>query len=194
MLVAQKPCSFAGQKFIIGDVIPDHMVLPEAKTRLVKGGVIAEVAGDGSVLLPVSPSSESRMVSVPILADEGEAFYDVSIDDLLEAIRVIQKPEDGILEYIKTATSEDALILIDVLTGATEPIHGEARKRALELNGEEEPSGEEAIPAYPKYKLEKLNKAELTKIATELGLTVGEEDTNAMIREAILAKQAGSDA
>ena len=44
---ALRPCSFAGVSYLIGDIIPDGVVLNQASTRLIKSGVIEAVVGEG---------------------------------------------------------------------------------------------------------------------------------------------------
>ena len=55
---ALKPCSFAGQKFKIGEIVPDSVLVPGAITRLILAGKIAESA-EGP-LLPSAASLETE--------------------------------------------------------------------------------------------------------------------------------------
>lgn len=41
--IALKPCSFGGQSFRIGDQVPQDLVLPEMKRRLISMGYLVEV-------------------------------------------------------------------------------------------------------------------------------------------------------
>lgn len=194
MLTAQKPCSFADQAFRIGEEVPEKLVHPEARTRLIKNGVIAEAAGEGP-LLPSSASIEN--IVVPILADEGDTYMSMTADDIVAAIKTVQKPEAEILADIETITSEDTLILIDVLTlgnTANDAIHEAAAARAAELT---ESTGEPAVnpEENPEFiELTKKRRDELVEIAEGLGIEVSDEDTKKILAAAILEKQAGSDA
>lgn len=40
--IALKPCSFGGQSFRIGDQVPQDLVLPEMKRRLISMGFLVE--------------------------------------------------------------------------------------------------------------------------------------------------------
>ena len=120
---------------------------------------------------------------------------DMSVEDVICAIKTIQKPEEEILKDIETIESEDVLILIDVLNGATEPVHGAAAARAGVITG----AGDDTEEPDPEYKekydeLMKHRRDELVKIAESLEISVSDEDTKAIITAAILEKQAGSDA
>lgn len=66
--------------------------------------------------------------------------------------------------------------------------------RDVKLTSEPEPEPEEELPPPPPpppadKPLDKMNKAELLAKATEYGLTVADDATNAVIRDAILAAQ-----
>lgn len=41
--IAKKPCSFGGKRFLIGDVIPSDLILPENVSRVAAYGQIAVV-------------------------------------------------------------------------------------------------------------------------------------------------------
>lgn len=180
MFTARKPCSFAGKKFSIGETIPAGMVHPTAVGRLIKSGVIAE-AGAGP-LLPATPSIEPEKVWVPILTDEGEAEIDMTIEDLLVAVKAIQMPDDELIEMIKTIESEDVLILVDVIRGNSDnpAIHEAAHAKATE----DIPETEEALM--------KLNRDQLVEIAQGLGKEVIDADTKKVLVAYILEAKAGS--
>ncbi len=40
--IALRPCSFGGEKFYVGDVVPNALIRPEIVRRLITAGVIAE--------------------------------------------------------------------------------------------------------------------------------------------------------
>ncbi len=41
--IALRPCSFAGEKFYVGDVVPNALIRPEMVRRLIAAGVVTEV-------------------------------------------------------------------------------------------------------------------------------------------------------
>ena len=59
MFVAKKVCKFGGMTFGKGDAVPAELVHESAITRLIRCGVIAEVAGEGP-LLPSLTSLENN--------------------------------------------------------------------------------------------------------------------------------------
>lgn len=183
MFVALKPCTFAGQKFIKGNTIPEGLVDPKAVVRLTKGGKIA-VAGAGP-LLPATSTIEAtpQTVAVPLLADEGEAFIDMTIEELLMCVRAVQLPKEELVKTLATIETEEALILIDVLTGQDEEIHDTAEARAEELAGVKEiPETEEDLM--------KLTRAQLAEIAQSLGKEVADADTKKVLVAFILEAKA----
>lgn len=180
MYTALKPCSFAGEHFKIGDTIPDGLVQAQAITRLKNGGFIAE-AGAGP-LLPATASIENT-VAVPILADEGEAIIDMTVEDLLAAVKAIQMPDEELLAEIETIESGDVLILIDIIRGSNEAIHEAAKAKALA----EEASADE-IPTT-EYELMRLRREQLAGIAEGYGMEVTEEHTKKMLTAYILEAQ-----
>lgn len=60
MYVAQKPCSFGGAHFYIGDFIEDALVHNEAAPRLITSGVIAEVPGGATPTPDASIEGEKQ--------------------------------------------------------------------------------------------------------------------------------------
>lgn len=188
MFIAQKPCTLAGVDYKIGDPIPDGAVLPEAVTRLIRTGVIAEV-GNAGPLLPAAASIEGvDKLLVPIVAEEGVTTVEMTVEELLGAVHTIQKTDEEIIEDIKKIESEDVLIFVDVLTGAKDNIHEAASTRAEEIcKPVQWPTTERALMD--------LRKDELAECATFYGMTVEDTHTKAMLTEYILnaQKQQGSD-
>ncbi len=41
--IALRPCSFGGEKFYVGDIVPTALIRPEMVKRLITAGVITEV-------------------------------------------------------------------------------------------------------------------------------------------------------
>lgn len=185
MYIAQKPCTFAGTEYNIGDTIPKDKVLPEAVTRLIKNGVIAEV-GNAGPLLPASTSLE-----VPIVADEGAFVVKMTVDELVGAVHTIQKTEEEIVADIEEVENADVLIFIDVMTGKKEAIHEAAKARAEAISGPQEPEAPE-IPETEK-ELMALTRKELVEFATFLGMEVEDKHTKQMLTDYILEAKQGSD-
>lgn len=176
MFIAQKPCTFAGEKFLIGDEIPANMVAPTAIKRLTTNGVIAEV-GKAGPLLPATTSIET--VEVPIVAEEGVTSVEMTLPELLKAIETVQKTDEEILEDASKITDGDILVFIDVMTDCR--LH---EQLAIIANPDKK--------TYTENGLMKMNKDELRAIAESYGMEVGEDDTKQMMADFILSTQ-GSD-
>lgn len=67
---ALKPCSFAGQKFRIGEIVPDSVLVPGAIARMIAAGKIAESA-EGP-LLPSAASLETEATDEVHAEEENE--------------------------------------------------------------------------------------------------------------------------
>lgn len=185
MYIAQKPCSFAGQTYRVGEMISDGVILPEAVSRLKKGGVIAEV-GEAGPLLPAAASIEStgavQIVSVPILEKEGVTYMNMTIEELLEAIATIQKADDEIIKDIAKIENEDVLIFVDVMKDAVGSIHEAAVARAEKIAAEPKiPDTESALM--------QLKRDELEEIAAGYDLEVEESRTKRILVSNILKAQ-----
>lgn len=195
MFIAQKPCTFAGVDYKIGDSIKDGAVLPEAVTRLIRTGVIAEADNAGPLLPAVASIEEPEKLLVPIVVDEGVTTVEMTVEELLGAVHTIQKTDEEIIEDIKKIKNEDVLIFVDVLKGAKENIHEAAAARAEEICPSE--TAEEEAVKWPTTEraLMDLKRDELAECATFYGMTVEEKHTKAMLTEYILnaQRQQGSD-
>lgn len=74
--IAKRPCKFAGHNFLIGEVIPDELVLKSKVPQLVKTKVIEVVNG---VAAPVMEEAEAIE---EIESVEAEAIEEVeSVDE-----------------------------------------------------------------------------------------------------------------
>ena len=91
MFIAKRPCSFAGRKFKIGDLIPEDMVKAQAKSRLINGGYIAKATAEEVAAATANePEEDAAVASEPVteadllkltkdellkIADELNIFY-----------------------------------------------------------------------------------------------------------------------
>ena len=142
--IALKPCTFAGQKFKIGESVPSEYILPGAAKNLVKMQIISPA--DGVSVAPNIPSAKSpnsaSPIAVTIHADEGDMpleltdiglqqIFDILTTNVEEAEKIIEAMEDG-----------DALILLHVVDGR-KGVKTAAEERAKALNAEPEEEAEE---------------------------------------------------
>ena len=141
--VALKPCSFAGQRFRIGETVPAEVIQPGAARNLVKMGLIADdgAATTMEAAAPAAPAKDT--VTITVHAKEGDmplepttaglqAIFDVLTANIADAEPTINEMTDG-----------DALILLDFVDNR-KSIKDIARTRAKELYGNtEESAGED---------------------------------------------------
>lgn len=110
-LIAKKPCSFGGEKFFIGEEVPEELVAnPAAQEKL---GVIAISNAEGkapvenSIQITVKNSSDGERITViPATPEEIQRVFFVmqqSADEAVKAISEIQS--DNVLMLIHAADS-----------------------------------------------------------------------------------------
>lgn len=141
--VALKPCSFAGQRFRIGETVPAEVIQPGAARNLVKMGLIAD-DGAATTMAAAAPEAPAKdTVTITVHAKEGDmplepttaglqAIFDVLTANIADAEPTINEMTDG-----------DALILLDFVDNR-KSIKDIARTRAKELYGNtEESAGED---------------------------------------------------
>lgn len=136
-IIAQKPCSFEGQKFFIGDEIPATLVAnPKA---LEKMGVIA-IAADGGVSPQTTAHTvEQGLFEVIIHTVEGDLPLKITSDELSVFAEIRQigvnstEDKQKISETIQKIESEDLLIVLDALDGR-KFVKDEAQAKAQELS------------------------------------------------------------
>ena len=135
-LIANKPCSFGGQKFLIGDEVPANLVLnPKeqiARGTLSKlnGSADAEpIAGEGvaipTFMIPVY--KEDSVYNVFVTNEELVVFTDIKQNPGKKA-----EDKQKIEDTIKEITSNDLLILLNALDGRS-VVTGPVMERVNEL-------------------------------------------------------------
>lgn len=136
-IIAQKPCSFEGQKFFIGDEILASLVA-NPKT-LEKMGVIA-IAADGGISPQATAHTVSpELIEVIVHSENGDLPLNVTNAELSVFTDILQigvnKAEDKqkISEMIQKIESEDLLIILDALDGR-KFVKDEAKAKAQELS------------------------------------------------------------
>lgn len=179
-LFARKPCSFSGKKFFIGDEIPsDYVSDPKAQEKMGVLVVVEENSGnadsvEGGALLPPS----STLVSVPILAEEGIVSVEITPEELVEVVTIIQMSDEELAEKVKEIDSEDQLLLIAVLNGGD--VAYEATKARVEELG---------LHIYTESELSHKVKEELLEIAEIIGVETKSNMKKEEIIGLILEKQ-----
>lgn len=105
MYIAKKPCTFAGQDFLIGDPVPEELVLKSRVPHLIKERVIEEVE--------VEAQEGIVKFSIPVQTENGGFMVDLSNEEMVQVFEVMQGTAEAAVQLIEAITSNDALILLD---------------------------------------------------------------------------------
>ena len=136
-LIARKPCSFAGEKFFIGDKIPAEYVLdPHGQEKM---GVLAIVTDDAGTVPPAETDevrNEVETMAVVVHAKEGDLPLNLTQDGLQAFVDVITSNVEDAAPIVAAMSDGDALILLHV-TDSRKGIKEAAEARAKALNAEE---------------------------------------------------------
>lgn len=130
---ALKPCSFAGNRYKIGEIVPDEVIQPGAEKNLVKMGVLA--LQEGTQPRNTAPKA-AEIVSVSVKTEEGTIPLEITKDGLQGIVDVLTSKVGEAGEAVSQITDNDALILLH-LADSRKTIKEAAESRAKELAGGE---------------------------------------------------------
>lgn len=138
-LIAQKPCSFGGKKFYIGDEIPAQLILnPHAQAKM---GVVAIVNDEAATIPPAVVDEETDppvdTITVVIHAEEGDLPLNLTAEGLQSVVDVLTSTAPDAEPIIQQMTDGDALILLHI-TDSRKAIKAAAEARAQALSPEED--------------------------------------------------------
>lgn len=138
--VALKPCCFAGQRFKIGECVPDDLIHPGAVKNLVNMGLIAEQNGTTKTE-PTETKDPSIIVNFHV--EEGDMPLELTADGLQSIFDVLASTADEAVPIVKQMTDGNALFLLNQVDGR-KSIKTAAMDRAKEINqvGEDDEAGE----------------------------------------------------
>lgn len=133
-LIAQKPCSFGGKKFYIGDEVPADIVLdPMSQENMGVLSVISDEAG-----ISPAPSQEGpSTIDLTIPVKEGDLALALTHEGLQAAINVLAGTATEAEPVIEQMTDGDALILLHIID-TRKAVKAAAEARAKALNEPEE--------------------------------------------------------
>lgn len=137
-LTANKPCSFGGQKFRIGEEIPAELVAnPKAQEKM---GVISIADGeteanDGYITIPIYKDNE--IITLSVTNEELNVFTDIRQIGVNST-----EDKQKISDLIQNIESEDLLIILDALDGRKH-IHEEVIARMQVISEPETATGEQ---------------------------------------------------
>ena len=133
--VALKPCCFAGQRFKIGEVIPDELVHPGNAKNVVKMGVVAEQSNTAEQIAAPAPVQLETM-TVVIHASEGDLPLELTAAGLQAVVDVLTSKPAEAETIIEKMTDGDALILVHI-ADSRKAVKAAAEARAQAINTEE---------------------------------------------------------
>lgn len=132
--IAQKPCSFAGQEFRIGDEVPDVILHSGAIKGLIKLGIIA-VGGAQPQVDFTEENAEAQTINIALSTESGPLDLNVTPEGLNEVFAVLMNPITDAEEIIAGMTDGDALILLH-LADSRKTIKEAAEDRAATIEEE----------------------------------------------------------
>ena len=138
-LIAQRPCSFGGKQFYIGDEIPAVLVMDPKKQE--SRGLLAIVKDEAETPAPaeppvVNPAEAVETMTVYIHAEEGDLPLELTREGLQTVVDVLTSKLEDAEPLVKQMTNGDALILLDI-ADSRKTIKTAAKERAQALNAEE---------------------------------------------------------
>lgn len=134
--VALKPCCFAGQKFRIGDRVPDELIHPGSVKNLVSYGVIAEADTEGVATTTNPVASPAATRSILVRAESGEMELEPTDEGIQDVFTVLIGKTADAESVINQMTDGDALILLH-MADSRKAVKAAAEARAKALSPEE---------------------------------------------------------
>lgn len=128
---ALKPCSFAGQSFKIGELVPDEVIQPGAGKNLVKMGVLA--AGEAVEAQTGEPFEPVDVVKVAIKHDGETIVLDVTADGIQDVFSVLTSKVAEVDHIIDNMDDPEALILLHA-SDSRKAVKEAAETRAKKLS------------------------------------------------------------
>lgn len=113
-LIAKKPCSFGGKKYLTGQEIPAGEVLdPEGQEKM---GVLS-IIKDGKQLTFGDLEAQTGEVKfhVPVSNGSESSVIDLTEAELVEAVGIMQKNQNEAVKAVRNVESESVLILVNAL-------------------------------------------------------------------------------
>lgn len=158
-IIALKPCNFGGNKFFIGDEIPEELVQNPNEQK--KRGVIA-ISQDGESIPMAKVTANVSEMKIPVVihSEKGDLTIEVTQEELNVFFNVLQIPvsktedKQKVSVLIQSIESLDLLIMLDALDGR-KFVKEESEKRAdaitpdKEDSGTPEPNGDDADEKEP---------------------------------------------
>lgn len=107
MFIALKPCTIAGEKYLIDDEVDISKLSDEEVAFLCKKHFIIETK-EGAGNAPDAPA----MLDVPVINEDETLSVAMTGEKLCEVIGLLQKTADAAIEAIKDITDDGQLVLL----------------------------------------------------------------------------------
>lgn len=130
MFIANKPCTFMGKSFLIGEVVPDELVDVKAVKRLKQMRVIFEA---GEQKKAVVATAGNQLFTVPVITKDGTLPVELTAEALTVLFTVLQETADNAAELVEAQENKDLLLCIHALD-KRKTVQNIAKERATALN------------------------------------------------------------
>ena len=136
MFIALKPCKFAGQSFLTGEVVPTELVDVKAVRRLKRQHILAEADGETQKATVQAPEGK-QLFAVPVLTKDGTLSVELTAEDLEILFTVLQKNANDAGNIVAEQTNKDLLLCIHALDGR-KTVQSAAKEKATALSEKNE--------------------------------------------------------
>lgn len=151
MLVARKPCSFGGEKFYIGDIIPEKLVAnPKAQEKM--GNLSVIKSDEGTLMEGLSEFTAQVgevLFEIPIVQKDGELKIMLSEEKIAKIFGIMQMTVKEAETAIENISDEDVLIVLNAcdsrktVKSVTEAVATRLNQMDMEGLAEEHPEESE---------------------------------------------------
>lgn len=133
---ALKPCNFAGNRFKVGEMVPDELVHSGAAKKLVKAGVLASSEEVKNVQKTVTVALE--VVPVSVKTAEGTMTLDCTKKGVQDIFSALTSTVADAETVVNAMTDNDALILLH-LSDSRKAVKelAQTRAKAIAESGED---------------------------------------------------------
>lgn len=138
--IAQKPCSFAGISFKIGETVPGELIVPGAIKSLLKMNILSV---NGQNEIPEVTTKTVERIEIKAKTDEGYLLLSLTPEGLQNIFDVLLCNLNDAAAIISQMTDGDALILLHLSDGR-KGVKEAAETRAKEIAEESNENGTES--------------------------------------------------
>lgn len=141
-IVANKPCSFGGKKYYIGDEIPSDAVKdPEMQKKM---GVVSIVRNEdfSGVSTDLVAQVGDVFFNVPIMKGEKSMDLPVSETQIAEAVKIMQMSQKDAVTHVRDHVGDNTVLIFLNACDSRMTVKKEAEAKAKNLVELEESAGD----------------------------------------------------